>query len=110
MSAVVALTGHGGWPMSVFLTPDLHPFYGGTYFPPRPAHGLPGFRELLGALATAWQMKRDEIVQESARLTEQILAQSSDLPEQAAFDARFLAPGRDYGRAAADGARRGGGG
>jgi hypothetical protein len=90
MSAVVALTGHGGWPMSVFLTPDLHPFYGGTYFPPRPAHGLPGFRELLGALATAWQMKRDEIVQESARLTEQILAQSSQLPEQAAFDLNDL--------------------
>ena len=88
MSAVVALTGQGGWPMSVFLTPDLQPFYGGTYFPPRPAHGLPGFRELLKALATAWQDKRDEIVQESARLTEQILAQSSQIARPAALRCR----------------------
>jgi uncharacterized protein len=86
MSAVVALTGQGGWPMSVFLTPDLQPFYGGTYFPPRPAHGLPGFRELLKALAAAWQGKRDEILQESARLTGQILAQSAQLPVQSAID------------------------
>ena len=90
MSAVVALTGQGGWPMSVFLTPDLQPFYGGTYFPPRPAHGLPGFRELLGALATAWQKKRGEIIQESTRLTEQILAQSAQIPAQDAFDPNDL--------------------
>jgi uncharacterized protein len=86
MSAVVALTGQGGWPMSVFLTPTLQPFYGGTYFPSRPAHGLPGFRELLGVLATAWQKKRDEIVQESLRLTEQILAQSNQRQARGAFD------------------------
>ena len=86
MSAVVALTGQGGWPMSVFLTPDLQPFYGGTYFPPKPAHGLPGFRELLKALAAAWLDKRAEILQEGARLTSQILEQSSNLQEQAAFD------------------------
>jgi len=86
MSVVVALTGQGGWPMSVFLTPDLQPFYGGTYFPPKPAHGLPGFRELLKALAAAWQGKRAEILQESARLTGQILAQSSQPLAQAAFD------------------------
>ncbi|MGD0750298.1 MAG: thioredoxin domain-containing protein [Anaerolineales bacterium] len=90
MSAVVAMTGQGGWPMSVFLTPNLQPFYGGTYFPPRPAHGLPGFRELLGALATAWQKKHDEIVQESVRLTEQILAQIIQKPAPAAFDADGL--------------------
>ena len=90
MAAVVALTGQGGWPMSVFLTPGLQPFYAGTYFPPRPAHGLPGFRELLEALATAWQNKRDEIVQESARLTEQLLAQIIHKPSPAAFDADGL--------------------
>jgi len=90
MSAVVALTGQGGWPMSVFLTPDLQPFYGGTYFPPSPAHGLPGFRELLGALATAWQNKHDEIMQESGRLTEQLLAQIIQKPSPAAFDADGL--------------------
>ena len=44
MEAVVALTGHGGWPMTVFLTPEGEPFYGGTYFPPEPRHGLPSFR------------------------------------------------------------------
>ena len=47
MDAVVAMTGHGGWPMTVFLTPDGEPFYGGTYFPPEPRHGLPGFRQVL---------------------------------------------------------------
>ncbi len=86
MAAVVALTGQGGWPMSVFLTPDLQPFYGGTYFPPQPAHGLPGFLELLAALATAWQKKRDEILQEGTRLTAQLLEQSSSKEAQAAFD------------------------
>ena len=90
MSAVVALTGQGGWPMSVFLTPDLQPFYGGTYFPPRPAHGLPGFRELLETLVIAWHEKRAEIVQESAHLTEQILAQSGQNGTPAAFDGEDL--------------------
>jgi len=55
MAAVVALTGQGGWPLSVFLTPDLQPFYGGTYFPPEPRHGMPGFPQLLRALADAWR-------------------------------------------------------
>ena len=48
MKAVTMLTGQGGWPLSVFLTPDLKPFYGGTYFPPVPRHGLPGFPEVHG--------------------------------------------------------------
>ena len=86
MSAVVALTGQGGWPMSVFLTPELQPFYGGTYFPPRPAHGLPGFRELLQALAAAWQARRAEILQEGARLTAQLVEQSTQNQASAAFD------------------------
>jgi uncharacterized protein YyaL (SSP411 family) len=85
MSAVVALTGQGGWPMSVFLTPDLHPFYGGTYFPPQPRHGLPGFFELLQALVTAWQHRRPEILQESSRLAAQLLVQSAQLPAPSAF-------------------------
>ncbi len=90
MSAVVALTGQGGWPMSVFLTPDLQPFYGGTYFPPRPAYGLPGFLELLEALVAAWTKKHDEIVQESARLTEQLLAQIIQKPSPIAFEPNDL--------------------
>src|SRR3984885_10316069 len=47
MKAVTAITGQGGWPLSVFLTPELKPFYGGTYFPPSPSHGLPGFPDVL---------------------------------------------------------------
>jgi len=61
MSAVQALTGQGGWPMTVFLTPDGRPFYGGTYYPPVPRHGMPAFPQLLLALAQAWADKREEI-------------------------------------------------
>jgi len=74
MQAVIALTGSGGWPMSVFLTPDLQPFYGGTYFPPEARHGLPSFRQVLSGLAKAWQTQRAEITQISTQLTEQIRA------------------------------------
>ncbi len=69
MSAVSALTGQGGWPMSVFLTPDLQPFYGGTYFPPRPLHGLPAFKDLLRALSEAWTGQREEIDRVSAEIS-----------------------------------------
>ena len=62
MNAVQAMTGSGGWPMSVFLTPEGHPFYGGTYFPPTPRHGMPSFPDLLLALARAWKDKREQLV------------------------------------------------
>jgi uncharacterized protein len=65
MNAVVGLTGSGGWPTSVFLTPDGKPFYGGTYFPPTPRHGMPSFREVLHAVASAWRTRRDEILKSS---------------------------------------------
>src|SRR5512143_3691858 len=68
MNAVVGLTGSGGWPMSVFLTPDGKPFYGGTYFPPVPRYGMPSFREVLRAVAEAWQNRRDEIRQSSLNI------------------------------------------
>ena len=61
MSAVVALTGQGGWPMTVALTPDGRPFFGGTYFPPTPRHGMPPFRQVLLALAEAWQERRGDV-------------------------------------------------
>jgi uncharacterized protein YyaL (SSP411 family) len=63
---VQLMGGQGGWPLTVFLTPDLVPFYGGTYFPPEPRHGLPSFRMLLDALSRAWTEQRDK-VQEQAR-------------------------------------------
>ncbi len=77
MSAVQAITGSGGWPMSVFLTPDGRPFYGGTYFPPRPRHGLPAFTDLLLAVADAWQNRREEAVDSGERLVTTIERQSA---------------------------------
>ena len=61
MDAVVALTGQGGWPMTVFLTPDGEPFFGGTYYPPEPRHGLPSFRQLLAAIAEAYRDRREDV-------------------------------------------------
>jgi uncharacterized protein YyaL (SSP411 family) len=61
MAATLAMNGHGGWPMSVFLTPDGRPFFAGTYFPPIDRHGLPAFRRLLDAIAEAWRDRRTEV-------------------------------------------------
>lgn len=69
MKAVMSLTGQGGWPLSVFLTPELKPFYGGTYFPPEPRHGLPGFLQLLEFASSLWREKRSEVEQNAEELT-----------------------------------------
>ncbi|MBI2649165.1 MAG: thioredoxin domain-containing protein [Thaumarchaeota archaeon] len=69
MKAVTSLTGQGGWPLSVFLTPELKPFYGGTYFPPEPRHGLPGFLQLLEFASSLWREKRSEVEQNAEELT-----------------------------------------
>ena len=61
MDAVVALSGHGGWPMTVFLTPEGEPFFGGTYYPPEPRHGLPSFGQLLVAVSDAYRERRDDV-------------------------------------------------
>ena len=102
MSATTALTGHGGWPMTVFLDHERRPFYAGTYFPPEPRSGMPSFRIVLEAISAAWEERRDDL----ATTAEQI-ATSLDraLPEvrtvddqvvdralaslRTAFDARF---------------------
>jgi uncharacterized protein len=76
MAAVQAMTGSGGWPMSVFLTPDGRPFYGGTYFPPIPTHGLPAFRQVLAGVARAWREDRLEVVGSAARMVESLVAQA----------------------------------
>src|SRR5512138_2339483 len=62
MDAVQAMTGGGGWPMTVFLTPDGVPFYGGTYFPPEPRHGMPSFTQVLNAIADAYKNRRGELL------------------------------------------------
>jgi len=68
MMATQAMTGHGGWPMTVFTTPDGEPFYCGTYFPPRPASGMPAFRQVLAAIADAWTGRRAELVAAGAQI------------------------------------------
>ena len=70
MEAVQAMTGRGGWPMTVFLTPDGRPFYGGTYFPPERRGGMPSFVELLEAVRDTWATKRDQLFEQADRLTE----------------------------------------
>ena len=60
MQATVAMTGSGGWPMSVFLTPDLKPFYAGTYFPPVPRHNMPSFKDVLAGIANTWKVQQEE--------------------------------------------------
>jgi uncharacterized protein len=69
MEAVQAQTGGGGWPMSVFATPDGRPFYAGTYFPPRPSHQLPSFSQVLGAVSEAWTKRRAELIEHARELT-----------------------------------------
>ncbi|MEV0175169.1 thioredoxin domain-containing protein [Streptomyces sp. NPDC050803] len=68
MEAVQAATGLGGWPMTVFLTPDAEPFYFGTYFPPEPRHGMPSFRQVLEGVGQAWTERRDEVAEVAGKI------------------------------------------
>lgn len=70
MDAVQAMTGQGGWPMSVFLTPDGQPFYGGTYYPPEPRYGMPSFVQVLHSVADAYAKRRDQVLGQAGRLTQ----------------------------------------
>src|SRR5690349_4665574 len=70
MQATQAMTGHGGWPMTVFLTPDTVPFYTGTYFPPEDRHGMPGFRRVLQAVADAYRSRRAGVEETAAKMRE----------------------------------------
>jgi uncharacterized protein YyaL (SSP411 family) len=90
MNAVQMMTGQGGWPMSMFLTPDLQPFYGGTYFPPDDRYGRPSFKRLLQALVDAWQSRRSEITQQASQITEH-LQKTGRLPEAAADNSETTA-------------------
>jgi hypothetical protein len=72
MAAVQLMTRRGGWPMSVFLTPELEPFYGGTYFPPDDRYGMPSFRRVLLSVAEAWRQRRSEVTQSARQLTDAI--------------------------------------
>ncbi len=72
MTATQLMTGHGGWPNSVFLTPDLKPFFAGTYFPPEDSHGRPGFPRVIQALHVAWQEKRQELEKQAEQISQSI--------------------------------------
>ena len=72
MTAVQILTGGGGWPMSVWLTPGLEPFYGGTYYPPEDAYGRPGFKTVLNSIAQAWSERRGEVDKSAGQLTQYV--------------------------------------
>src|SRR5687767_3639471 len=77
MAATTSLTGSGGWPMSVFLTPDLKPFYAGTYFPPVPRYNMPSFRDVLNSIAHAWNEDRSEVDRIGTQVTEHLQRQSA---------------------------------
>ncbi|MFL6026823.1 MAG: thioredoxin domain-containing protein [Friedmanniella sp.] len=100
MHATQAMTGQGGWPMTVFLTPDRRPFYAGTYFPPVPRHGLPSFGQLLEALGSAWRDRREEVLRSAGSIVEQLAGRAvRAMPGelgQAELDAALLLLRQDF--------------
>ena len=90
MDAVQAMTGQGGWPLNVFVTPDQVPFFGGTYFPPRPRMGMPSWTQVLEAVAGAWRDRRGEIEAQGARLRERLAVSAALQPSRAALSAAGL--------------------
>jgi len=99
MEAVQAMTGSGGWPLNVFVTPDQVPFYGGTYFPPSARQGMPSWRQVLGAVAEAWEQRRQSIEQQSGQIVERLRIgarlTASDTPISAAAIENAVAKLRD---------------
>jgi uncharacterized protein YyaL (SSP411 family) len=101
MDACVTMTGQGGWPTTVFLTPEGRPFYAGTYFPPEPRHGIPSFPQLLQAIASAWKDRRSDLEDQAAKLVDslggaaRLIAGDAEL-SPALLDAAERALARDY--------------
>lgn len=103
MEATQALTGSGGWPMTVFMDHRRRPFFCGTYFPPHPGHGRPAFTQVMDALSSAWNERRDEVVEQAAQITKH-LAEGAELPPggtttrptMAVLDAATVALARNY--------------
>jgi uncharacterized protein len=87
MQATQALTGQGGWPMSVFLTPDRKPFYAGTYFPPAPRHGLPSFRQVLQAIIEAWRHRQSEILLSASEIARRLATRQTPTGTQTLTEA-----------------------
>ena len=101
MQAVQALTGHGGWPMTVFLTPEAVPFHAGTYFPPNDRHGLPSFQRVLRAVSNAWRDKPESVAEAGKALTEHLRraaspSSSTHAVDQHTLDLAFRALARSF--------------
>ncbi len=90
MEAVQAMTGHGGWPMTVFLTPDGVPFYAGTYFPPEDRGGMPGFKRVLLAVAEAYRQRKDEVLRQAEQVRAFLQARIARPPEEVVLTASIL--------------------
>ncbi len=90
MTAVQIMTGRGGWPMSVFLTPRLQPFFGGTYWPPTSRMGMPGFDQVLRAVVDAWTNRRDQAVAQASELSQHIRAAANRQVGESPCDASVL--------------------
>jgi uncharacterized protein YyaL (SSP411 family) len=91
MSAVQSMTGHGGWPLNVFLTPDGTPFYGGTYFPPDDRMGMPGFPKVLDAVASAFRERREEVEENAQQIRELLRRATKELPKPDELSPEVLA-------------------
>ncbi|MFC8346371.1 thioredoxin domain-containing protein [Streptomyces sp. NPDC057280] len=101
MEAVQAATGQGGWPMTVFLTPDAEPFYFGTYFPPAPRHGMPSFRQVLEGVRSAWADRRDEVTEVAEKIVRDLAGREisygdSQAPGQEELAQALLGLTREY--------------
>ncbi|ANP49119.1 uncharacterized protein YyaL (SSP411 family) [Streptomyces griseochromogenes] len=101
MEAVQAATGQGGWPMTVFLTPDGEPFYFGTYFPPAPRHGMPSFRQVLEGVRQAWTERRDEVAEVAGKIVRdlaqrEISHQGAEPPGEPELAQALLGLTREY--------------
>ncbi|MFF8725264.1 thioredoxin domain-containing protein [Streptomyces sp. NPDC015171] len=101
MEAVQAATGQGGWPMTVFLTPDAEPFYFGTYFPPAPRHGMPAFRQVLEGVRQAWETRRDEVGEIAGKIVRDLAErelshQAAEAPGEQELAQALLGLTREY--------------
>ncbi|MFF4964977.1 thioredoxin domain-containing protein [Streptomyces sp. NPDC001037] len=101
MEAVQAATGQGGWPMTVFLTPDAEPFYFGTYFPPEPRHGMPSFRQVLEGVQRAWADRRGEVAEVAGKIVRdlsqrELAPQAARPPGEQELAQALLALTREY--------------
>src|SRR5918993_999652 len=90
MQATQAMTGHGGWPMTVFLTPDTVPFYTGTYFPPEDRHGMPAFRRVLHGVADAYRNRRGGVEETAAKIRELYASASAPATSSGRLKAQTL--------------------